>query len=316
MTQTRGARYCPPVDRDMAINGGIVGTGARSLRQRTARVHELRWGSAQPAAASGSSHALHRQPHACEVRRVGDFSTSRSLADVQRSHAFPPNIRSRMTGFRLEHSPPRQRRDPRTFVMNTYIGNHTSRTNFDEVVLPHLDAAHRLARWLTRNEHDAEDAVQEASLRAFRSLRTFSGVNARAWFLRIVRNTCYGSFSRRPLQHTDVFDEEHHSSGEPVMTPETLMLQADDAMLIEHAMRDLPDRFRELLVLREIEGLSYKELARVFGIPMGTVMSGLSRARQAFQRALSVRLQHTNRQSSAPSRSCACPGRLDRLNCY
>jgi RNA polymerase sigma factor (sigma-70 family) len=179
--------------------------------------------------------------------------------------------------------------------MNTLIANHTSRTNFDEVVLPHLDAAFRLARWLTRNEHDAEDAVQEASLRAFRSLRTFSGVNSRAWFLRIVRNTCYGSLGRRPQQRADVFDEEQHSGRELAMTPETLMLQAADALLIEQAMHDLPDRFRELLVLREIEGLSYKELASVFGIPMGTVMSGLSRARQAFHRALSVRLEHTNR---------------------
>src|SRR5262245_28834942 len=182
--------------------------------------------------------------------------------------------------------------------MKTCIGNHTSRTNFDEVVLPHLDAAHRLARWLTRNEHDAEDAVQEASLRAFPSLRTFSGINARAWFLRIVRNTCYGSFGRKPTQHLDVVDEEQHTGDDEVMTPETLMLQADDAMLVGQAMRDLPDRFRELLLLREVEGLSYKELASVFGIPMGTVMSGLSRARQAFQRALRLRLEHANRQSS------------------
>jgi RNA polymerase sigma-70 factor, ECF subfamily len=166
-----------------------------------------------------------------------------------------------------------------------------SRTNFDEVVLPHLDAAHRLARWLTRNEHDAEDAVQEASLRAFRYLPTFSGSNARGWFLRIVRNTCYGSIGRRPQQHTDVFDEERHSSGELAATPETLMLQAADAMLVEQAMSDLTDRFRELLVLREIEGLTYQELADVLGIPIGTVMSGLSRARHAFQRAMSLRLE-------------------------
>src|SRR5262245_66323894 len=81
--------------------------------------------------------------------------------------------------------------------MSAPIGNQTSRKNFDEVVLPHLDAAYRLARWLTRNEHDAEDAVQEASLRAFRYLRTFSGGNAKAWFLRIVRNTCYGRSEER-----------------------------------------------------------------------------------------------------------------------
>jgi RNA polymerase sigma-70 factor, ECF subfamily len=188
--------------------------------------------------------------------------------------------------------------------MSTRIANHTSRTNFDEVVLPHLDAAYRLARWLTRNEHDAEDVVQEASLRAFRYLETFSGSNARGWFLRIVRNTCYASFGRRPLQHTDVFDEEQHSGGELADTPETLMLQAADALLAEQALGELPDRFRELLVLREIEGLSYQELADLLGIPIGTVMSGLSRARQAFHRALTARLEdsrHTVRiLSSSP----------------
>jgi RNA polymerase sigma-70 factor (ECF subfamily) len=180
--------------------------------------------------------------------------------------------------------------------MSTRIANHTSRTNFDEVVLPHLDAAYRLARWLTRNDHDAEDVVQEASLRAFRYLQTFSGSNARGWFLRIVRNTCYGSFGRKPLPHTDVFDEEQHSGGELADTPETLMLQAADALLIERTLGELPERFRELLVLREIEGLSYQELADVLGIPIGTVMSGLSRARQAFHRALSARLEDSQRQ--------------------
>jgi RNA polymerase sigma-70 factor (ECF subfamily) len=178
--------------------------------------------------------------------------------------------------------------------MSTRIANDTSRTSFDEVVLPHLDAAYKLARWLTRNEHDAEDVVQEASLRAFRYLQTFSGSNARGWFLRIVRNTCYGSFGRGPLQHTDVFDEEQHSCGELTDTPETLMLQAANAMLIEQALSDLPGRFRELIVRREIEGWSYQELADGLGIPMGPVMSGLSRARQAFHRALSVRLEDTN----------------------
>jgi RNA polymerase sigma-70 factor (ECF subfamily) len=171
-----------------------------------------------------------------------------------------------------------------------------SRTNFEEVVLPHLDAAYRLARWLTRNEHDAEDVVQEASFRAFRSFRTFSGENARAWFLRIVRNSCYDARRWWLPPNTDVFDEEQHSTDELVVTPETLLLQAADALLVEQTLRDLPDRYRELLVLREIEGLSYKELASVLGIPMGTVMSGLSRARRAFHQALAARLERANRQ--------------------
>ena len=158
--------------------------------------------------------------------------------------------------------------------------------SFDEVVLPHLDAAYRLARWLMRNEHDAEDVVQEASLRALRYFRTFAGGNGRAWFLRIVRNTCCGWHGHSVQALTDPFDEEQHSSARPASDPETLLLQTDDVTLIERAMSNLPSRVRELLVLRELEGLSYRELADVMGMPMGTVMSSLSRARQAFRGAL------------------------------
>ena len=158
--------------------------------------------------------------------------------------------------------------------------------SFDEVVLPHLDAAYRLARWLMRNDHDAEDVVQEASLRAFRYFRTFTGGSGRAWFLRIVRNTCSGWRGRRFDALTDPFDEEQHRGGRPASDPETLLLQTDDATLIARAMRNLPDRVHHLLVLRELDGLSYRELAEVTGIPMGTVMSRLSRARQALRGAL------------------------------
>jgi RNA polymerase sigma-70 factor (ECF subfamily) len=174
--------------------------------------------------------------------------------------------------------------------------NRSTAPNFDEVVVPHLDAAYRLARWLIANEHDAEDVVQEACLRALRYFRTFSGGNSRAWFLRIVRNTCYGWHSRGRQLVTDVFDEEQHSGTRPTVDPETLTLQAANAALIERTLRELPARFRELLVLRELEGLSYQELADVLGIPIGSVMSGLSRARQAFRRALEPTLQHTDRE--------------------
>ncbi|HSL20328.1 MAG TPA: sigma-70 family RNA polymerase sigma factor [Vicinamibacterales bacterium] len=163
--------------------------------------------------------------------------------------------------------------------------------SFEEVVLPHLDAAHRLARWLMRNEHDAEDVVQEASLRAFRYFRTFAGGDGRAWFLRIVRNTCAGWHDRRFEALTDPFDEEQHRGGRPAFDPEALLLQARGATSIEQAMRNLPDRFHRLLVLRELEGLSYRELADVLGIPMGTVMSSLSRARQALRGALRSELK-------------------------
>lgn len=192
-----------------------------------------------------------------------------------------------------------------------------SAETFETVVLPHLEAARRLARWLVANEHDAEDAVQEACLRALRYFATFSGVNSRAWFLQIVRNTCYAWHVRaRPLA-VDVFDEEQHSATTTLpMDPETLMLHAADAALIEHAMRELPPRFRELLVLRELEGLSYLELAAMLGIPIGSVMSGLSRARRAFRRSLDTRLRKPYRESGGAiarsgKRSSGPPGSSD-----
>jgi RNA polymerase sigma-70 factor, ECF subfamily len=162
---------------------------------------------------------------------------------------------------------------------------------FEDVVLPHLDAAYRLARWLIRNEQDAEDVVQEASLRAFRYFRTYSGPNGRAWFLRIVRNTCITWSGHKARMPTDVFDEEEHSGAQPTLDPEALLLHATDASLIDETLRHLPDRFRALLVLREVEGLSYQELADVLGVPIGTVMSGLSRARLAFRRTLKVQVR-------------------------
>jgi len=170
---------------------------------------------------------------------------------------------------------------------------------FEDVVLPHLDAAYRLARWLMRNDHDAEDVVQEASLRAFRYFRTFTGGNGRAWFLRIVRNTCWGWRDSSAHAPTDPFDEEQHSRTQPASDPETLLLQTDDVRLIERALSNLPVRFRELLVLRELEDLSYREVADVLNIPMGTVMSGLSRARQAFRGVLDNQLK----QSGIPTRT-------------
>ena len=164
------------------------------------------------------------------------------------------------------------------------------RQSFDDVVLPHLDAAYRLARWLMRNEHDAQDVVQDASLRAFRYFRTFTGGDGRAWFLKIVRNTCSGWRGHRRDALTDPFDEEQHHSVCPASDPETLLLQVDDATLVERAMRTLPDGVHRLLVLREFEGLSYRELADVMEIPIGTVMSRLSRAREALREALDCEL--------------------------
>ncbi len=158
--------------------------------------------------------------------------------------------------------------------------------SFDAVVIPHLDAAFRVACYLTRNEQDAEDVVQEASLRAFRYFRTFRGGDGRAWFLRIVRNTC-ASWRRRRLDALmDTFDERQHQTATSAPTdPETLLSRADDATRVARALHSLPDKLHHLLVLREFEGLSYRELADEIGAPIGTVMSRLSRGREALREA-------------------------------
>jgi RNA polymerase sigma factor (sigma-70 family) len=159
--------------------------------------------------------------------------------------------------------------------------------NFDEAVLPHLDAAYNLARWLTRNDYDAQDVVQEAYLRAFRFFDGFRGPDARAWLLTIVRNTCYTWLRRnRPPEISGDFEEAMNDieSNEP--DPETAQVLKDQQRLVNEAIEELPIEFREVIVLRELEELSYKEIAAVAGIPIGTVMSRLARARKRLQLAL------------------------------
>jgi RNA polymerase sigma-70 factor (ECF subfamily) len=149
------------------------------------------------------------------------------------------------------------------------IKQATATGGFDEVVLPHLDAAYRLALWLVRNEHDAEDVVHDAVLKALRYFRTFTGGNGRAWFLHIVRNTCWAWLRKGSQAPSDPFDEEQHSGARTMSDdPEALLLHTDDVALIKRAMQNLPDRFRELLVLRELEELSYRELADVLEVPI------------------------------------------------
>ena len=178
--------------------------------------------------------------------------------------------------------------------------------SFDEVVVPHLGAAYRLARWLIGNEHDAEDVVQEATLRALRYFGTYSGGNSRAWFLRVVRNTCHAWRGHGEPTPSESFDEERHASRSR-SDPEMLALRGDDHLLIERALGHMPPRFRELLILRELEGLSYREIAAAMKIPMGTVMSSLSRARQALRRALDAERS----PSGAPNRRSAAMPRRD-----
>jgi len=163
--------------------------------------------------------------------------------------------------------------------------NPQERERFELLVLPHLDAAFNLARWLLRGRADAEDVAQEAMLRAYRFFGGFHGGDARAWLLQIVRNTCYTWLEKnRPLELKTEFDEELHLQHGP--NPESLAIASDNRERLKSALETLPPRFREVLVLRELEGCSYKEIAAITSIPIGTVMSALARARRRLQRAL------------------------------
>ena len=163
--------------------------------------------------------------------------------------------------------------------------------SFEETMLPHMDAAHNLAKWLLRNEQDAQDVVQEAYLRAFKSFSGFHGSNGRAWLLTIVRNTSYTLLKKnRAVDLTTTFDEEIHAIDHESASPATILEHAEDAELIREAMDELPAEFREILALRHQEGLSYKEIADIAQIPPGTVMSRLARARAKLRECLAVRI--------------------------
>ena len=158
--------------------------------------------------------------------------------------------------------------------------------------MPHLDAAYNLARWLTGNEHDAEDVAQDAVLRAFRFFGGFHGGNSRSWLLSIVRNTAYTWLQKnRKREIVTVFSEEKHDVEDLASNPDALLLRNADHQEILRAVEDLPVEFREVIVLRELEGMSYKEIAEMSEVPIGTVMSRLARARKQLQRSLGQRLR-------------------------
>ena len=167
-----------------------------------------------------------------------------------------------------------------------------TRERFEQAVLPHLDAAYNFARWLTRNEQDAQDVTQEAFLRAFRFFDGYQGGNMRAWLLTIVRNTCYTWLDQNRSRESAVeFDEEIHSSESAADSdPETQVLASADKETLHRALEELPAVFREALVLREIEGMSYKEIADVASVSLGTVMSRLARARTRLRQSLGAAL--------------------------
>ena len=163
--------------------------------------------------------------------------------------------------------------------------------SFEALMLPHLDAAQNLAKWLLRNEQDAQDVVQEAYLRALKSFSGFHGSNGRAWLLTIVRNTSYTLMKKnRAVDLTTTFDEEKHATDHESVNPAALLERTEDAELVREAMDHLAAEFREILVLRHLEGLSYKEIADIAQIPPGTVMSRLARARAKLKECLAARI--------------------------
>ena len=171
--------------------------------------------------------------------------------------------------------------------MQDETGGRSEAGGFEELILPHLDAAYNLARWLVRDRHDAEDIVQEAYLRAFKFFGSYQGGDSRAWVLKIVRNTSYSFLEKnRPAELAEQFDETLHTTVTRQPDAETALLQSVESRMLREALEELPVNFREVLVLRELEGLSYKEIAAVMELPIGTVMSGLARGRAQLRERL------------------------------
>jgi RNA polymerase sigma factor (sigma-70 family) len=176
------------------------------------------------------------------------------------------------------------------------------RARFEREVLPHLDAAYNLARWLLRNDQDAEDVTQDSMLRAYRFFDGFRGANAKAWLLAIVRNASYSWLARKRLSASVVGADvsPHADDADPIdsaateATPESLLSTKVELAALQGSLDELPVEYREVLVLRELEELSYKEISAAADIPLGTVMSRLARARALLQRKLALRLRKEN----------------------
>ena len=164
------------------------------------------------------------------------------------------------------------------------------RRRFEALALPHLDAAYNLARWLTRNDQDAQDVVQESTLRALRYFGSLRGDQARPWLLQIVRHTCYGWLAKnRPAEVVSLDDSEDAGrdiTAPAALEPQTIAVRNDERARINRALASLPIAFREVLVLRELEDLAYKDIARIVDVPIGTIMSRLARARALMRDAL------------------------------
>jgi RNA polymerase sigma-70 factor (ECF subfamily) len=166
---------------------------------------------------------------------------------------------------------------------------------FEAIALPLFSAAYNLARWLVRDDHDAEDVVQEAYMRAFRFFGSYRGGDGRSWLLTIVRNTCYTWLQQnRSRELSEPIDDMLNEVGISTENPETILLQTVDAQLVRQALEELPLEFREVLVMREMEGLSYKEISTIADLPIGTVMSRLARGRKRLRELLVGRMSKEN----------------------
>jgi RNA polymerase sigma-70 factor, ECF subfamily len=180
------------------------------------------------------------------------------------------------------------------------VQSDSKRARFEREMLPHLDAAHNLARWILRGSDDAQDVTQEAIVRALKYFDGFHGENAKAWLLKIVRNTCYSWIKDRPKTESMSPDEEGllnpeheralEAAGHSLPAPDARLMKEADRRVINQGMQALPTAYREILILREIEELSYQEISEIADIPIGTVMSRLSRARASLLQWVSGRL--------------------------
>ncbi|HMG34577.1 MAG TPA: sigma-70 family RNA polymerase sigma factor [Blastocatellia bacterium] len=164
--------------------------------------------------------------------------------------------------------------------------DRNKRERFEEAILPHLGAAYNLAQWLTRNPQDAEDVVQEAYLRAFRFFDGFHGGDGRGWLLTIVRNTFYTWLGRNRPNEVQQLDDRAEQLESRQPSPEEETVRLSDTQRLERALDELPAEYREVVILRELEGMSYKEISEIVDIPLGTVMSRLARARKRLTRSL------------------------------
>jgi RNA polymerase sigma factor (sigma-70 family) len=198
-----------------------------------------------------------------------------SRSGDERSERVAPNGDAASIGGKVSFGA-----EARDHMSNSEIDQRGKLKVFEEVILPHLNAAYNLARWLTRNEQDAQDVVQEAYLRAFRFFDGYRGGDGKSWLLAVVRNTCFTWRRHERRSTNEPFDEMTHSSKMQAQTQEETMIQSSQMSVLRNCIEMLPSGFREVLVMRELEEMSYKEISDVACLPVGTVMSRLSRARK------------------------------------